>query len=380
LAVNQEKLRVLAGTVDVEVGLLVPQGWWSLEWQRRFLLEVPDPRVRLFPARVWLEGRSGAYLYPPWAVWHAISRFQPDIIQVEEEAFALSTCEMALWSRFMRKPLVIFCWENVDRRLSLPRRWARRFSLSTASQVLAGGQGAARLVRTWGYRGRIGVIPQLGVNVDMFVPRATSRDETRFVIGYVGRLVHQKGVDLLIEAARRLLKRGHTIEVTVVGTGPDEAKLRSQVDALGLSPKVIWTGAVAHDRVPEALAGFDVLVLPSRSVSGWTEQFGHVLIEAMAMGVPVVGSSCGEIPSVIGRSDLVFPEGDAGALADTLQRLLLDPRHREEASRHGLARVMEHYTHERIAARTIAFWRSLLEPGATPPHGLDHERDERAVV
>jgi glycosyltransferase involved in cell wall biosynthesis len=89
-----------------------------------------------------------------------------------------------------------------------------------------------------------------------------------------------------------------------------------------------------------------------------------VLIEAMAMGVPVIGSTSGEIPNVIGRPDLVFPEGDAQRLAAILERMIREPEWREEAGRYGMTRVYQHYTHERIAERLVSLWQNLLEPNS----------------
>lgn len=86
-----------------------------------------------------------------------------------------------------------------------------------------------------------------------------------------------------------------------------------------------------------------------------------MLIEAMASGVPVVGSTCGEIPNVIGRDDLVFPEGDAEALAGILERLMRDHGYWEEVRAYGLARVREHFTMERIAERLVELWLEVLK-------------------
>ena len=122
-----------------------------------------------------------------------------------------------------------------------------------------------------------------------------------------------------------------------------------------------WRDGVPHDRVPEVMNEFDVLVLPSRTGETWKEQFGHVLIEAMCMGIPVIGSTCGEIPHVIGRDDLVFPEGDALSLAKIVRRLILEPDWDREVSQYGRDRVQQHFTHERVAERLIDLWHQVLE-------------------
>jgi glycosyltransferase involved in cell wall biosynthesis len=151
--------------------------------------------------------------------------------------------------------------------------------------------------------------------------------------------------------------------------------LRQIAEQQQVTDRVIWRDSIPHHEVPEVLSQFDVLVLPSRTSSTWKEQFGHVLIEAMAMGIPAVGSDSGEIPNVIHRADLVFPEGDAIALAVILQQMVNEPGWREEVARYGFERVQQHYTHDRIAARLIDLWRSLLEsPKTVAPLAIELSR------
>jgi glycosyltransferase involved in cell wall biosynthesis len=145
------------------------------------------------------------------------------------------------------------------------------------------------------------------------------------------------------------------------GSGRGEAELRQA--AIEVAEWVTWRGGVVHEQVPAVLGQFDVLVLPSRTTPGWKEQFGHVLIEAMTMGIPVVGSDSGEIPKVIGREDLVFAEGDAIGLAKILRRLIEDRQWRAEVQQYGLERVAQHYTHDRIAERLVVLWRKVLGGG-----------------
>jgi glycosyltransferase involved in cell wall biosynthesis len=112
----------------------------------------------------------------------------------------------------------------------------------------------------------------------------------------------------------------------------------------------------------------NTLVLPSETTYqfktltavGWKEQFGHVLIEAMACRVPVIGSDSGEIPNVIGDAGLVFPEGDAEALRNCLQQFMERPELAQQLAQKGYERTMEKYTNQALAKQQLEFYQELL--------------------
>lgn len=366
VGVNQGKLNVIAETESVEVGLLAPSNWKALEWNRLLPLESPYPKLHLYSAPVAFTGKGGAHLYAPWDLWRVLNDFKPDLIQVEEEVFSLSTFELAIWSRLTKTPMVVFGWENLERQLSAPRWWICQFVLNTVKAIIPGNQDGANIMRQWGYAGLLEVMPQMGVDPDFFAPPdppidAPKRGDRPFRIGFLGRLAKAKGIDLIFAAVQLLRQKKLNCCVTLCGSGSDEAALKQKAENLQIADWVIWRGAVRHEQAPAELSQFDVLVLPSRTTLEWKEQFGHVLIEAMAMRIPVVGSSSGEIPNVIGRSDLIFREEDALGLAAILERMIRDPDWWQAVGEYGLARVHQLYTHERIAERLISLWRSVLE-------------------
>jgi glycosyltransferase involved in cell wall biosynthesis len=103
----------------------------------------------------------------------------------------------------------------------------------------------------------------------------------------------------------------------------------------------------------------DVLVLPARTRPNWKEQFGRMLIEGMACGVPVVGSRSGAIPEVIGQAGLTFAEGDVEALRACLASLIAHPRLREQLIAAGRERVLSYYTQAQVAAATLQVYREM---------------------
>jgi len=359
VSVNQRKLDALARTGVVDVALLAPERWKQRDWNRIFELERPFGTIRIFPAPVLFNGIAGAYLYDPLAVCKAISRFRPDIVQVEQEVFSLCALQLALIAKLYRRPVVFFGWENLDRSLSFIRRMTRRTVLSLADAVICGNGDNETLVRRWGYRGPTVIMPQLGVDTDLFAPAHRKRC-AEFTAGYLGRLVYEKGIDILLSSLAILRERGRGIHLMVCAEGPLRQELVRRAHEKNLSQLVSWREPVPHSEVPQVMAELDVLVLPSRTVARWKEQFGHVLIEAMAMGIPVVGSSCGEIPNVIGRQDLIFAENDPRELAEILERMVQDDEWRAEVSQYVAERVSRLYTHETIAKRLVSVYRNLL--------------------
>lgn len=365
VGVNQGKLKAIADTNKAEVGLLAPSNWKGLEWNRPLPVERPYSNLHIYTAPVLFPGRGGAHLYSPLEIQRVLHEFQPDVVQVEEEVFSLSTCEIAAWTRLKKVPLAVFGWENLDRQLPLPRQWTQRFVLESAQLIIAGNQDGAHLLRQWGYKGLVEVMPQMGVDPTFFSPHLRQPQIGDLRIGFVGRLVPEKGVDVLLRAIAHLRDRGLTCRLVLCGSGSLESELRQLEQQLQIEGWVEWRGAVRHAAVPQELGRMDVLVLPSRSTPTWKEQFGHVLIEAMAMGIPVIGSTCGEIPHVIGRSDLVFPEGKSQDLAAILARMIQEPDWRTTAGADGMNKVQQHYTHEQIAERLLTLWQGLIDQQAT---------------
>jgi glycosyltransferase involved in cell wall biosynthesis len=238
-----------------------------------------------------------------------------------------------------------------------------RFVLRRVAHVIAGNSAArARMIRHGVPPGRVTVLPQLGLDPARYAggnaARAREAGAPRSVgppvVGFIGRVVPEKGVDLLVDALD-----GFDARLLVIGDGIARSGLEART-VLWPGGKAVFTGAVGDTAVPDYLACMDALVLPSRTTATWAEQFGHVLIEAMAAGVPVVGSSSGAIPEVIGEAGLVFPEGDARALRSQLAALFDDPALRRRLIERGRARVQRLYTNDRIARAQRDIYRRVL--------------------
>ena len=297
---------------------------------------VPRPGEAVTGIRTW--GRHPAlFVYAPVPLWRALGRTY-DVIDIHEEPFALATAEILLLRRLRRQraPYVLYSAQNLDKRYPPPFRWLERWALRHAVALSVCNSEAGRICERKGFPGVATLIP-LGVDTQRFSPGPEGATSEAPVIGYVGRLEPHKGVDVLLEA----LAEVDGAVLRVAGAGPEEARLRTRTAALGLDERVRLVGSLTQERLPAFYRGLDVLVVPSRPTPGWLEQFGRVVVEAMACGVPVIASDTGALPDVVGDAGLLVPPDDPRALAACLRTLLGDEPARRELAHRGVTQAQQ---------------------------------------
>jgi glycosyltransferase involved in cell wall biosynthesis len=206
----------------------------------------------------------------------------------------------------------------------------------------------------------------MGVDTELFrLDRAAGVDFLREVgweekgppvVGYLGRFVPEKGVELLRGVLERLATPWRAL---FVGGGPLEQSLRAWARGHGDRVRVI-TG-VPHAGVPRVLNAMDVLCAPSQTTPRWKEQFGRMLAEGFACGVPVLTSDSGEIPHTAGDAGRVLPEADAAAWTTALAELLESPARRSELSERGRERAVTRFSWPVVAKAHLDFFNSVLD-------------------
>lgn len=310
--------------------------------------------LRTIPLR--FNGNFHLHYYP--TLFRELQQLRPDVVHLDEEPYNAATWLGVRAARRVGAAVTFFAWQNLHRAYPPPFRWFEKAVYVACPQAIAGNRDAADVLRRKGYTGAITVLPQFGVDPALFAPAEQPETSTVLRIGYAGGLLPEKGVDLLLRACAALQGEWR---LRIAGGGAEAATLRRMAEELGVAARIGWEQRIPSDRMAAFYRGLDVLVLPSRTLPNWKEQFGRVLIEAMACGVAVVGSNSGEIPHVIGDAGLIFPEEDAVGLAAHLQRLLDDRTETQRLAQAGRARVLAHFTMAHIAAETVAVYHRLLE-------------------
>jgi glycosyltransferase involved in cell wall biosynthesis len=361
---NQAKIAALAQCPGAQITLVTPQGWRGPLYANKAdvfdSIAAPNVVHRIIPAA--FIGKESAYLYSS-SIISLIRRLQPDIVHVEQGAYALSYAEI-LWASGKFSPqsrALFFTWWNLPYVLRGIKKMSESYNLAHSACAIAGNSAARDVLHAHGFARPIHVLPQLGIDLSAYtsIPRPP-RANNRFTIGYAGRIDKEKGVLNLVRAVNQMQGKANAA-LYFVGAGDvleDSKRL-----ALEHSIPLLHHPAVRNETLPEHLAKMDVLVLPSRSTPQWVEQFGHILLEAMAAGVPVIGSSSGEIPNVIGDAGMVFEEGNTVQLAVLLDRLSSNVNERIVFAEKGRTRVAEHFTHDKIAEAQWRIYEWMLREG-----------------
>lgn len=333
--------------------LVVPRRWRHEYSSETFVPESLSTLCgRMSARRIIRPGKVQRHVYVT-DIPGLLGRIRPRIAFLEAEPTSLPALQWG-WALHRRGvPFGVQVDENLPRPYPTIARVIRRWSTATAAFAAARSPTAARLLNEVAPSLPTPLIPH---HVPGWTQAPIARADRAFTVGYAGRFVPEKGLDDLVRAVSGI----GGARARLVGNGPLLGQLRQQARA---GAPIDIVNDVAHDDMDNAFASFDVLVLPSRTTPTWAEQFGRVLVEALWCGVPVVGSSSGEIPWVIESTGggVVFPEGDADALRRTLVTLRDDPERRDRLAAAGRAAVEARFGVLAVARALSAALRFALE-------------------
>jgi glycosyltransferase involved in cell wall biosynthesis len=333
----------------------VPPNWGSQSLQIAF---THGYELKTLP--IWLSGNYHLHFYPSLA--KELQAFKPDVLHIDEEPYNLATFLALRAGKSMGCKTVVFSWQNLFRNYPPPFRWMESAVLKSCDAAIVGSVEAQHVLKQKYTNIKTHVIPQFGVDENVFTTKSPrgAHSQQMFTVGYAGRLVYEKGVDLILKAIAPL----QNVKALIVGEGDQLPKLKALAKEFGLGERCEFRPNVPSTHMVSFYHVIDAFVLPSRTLPNWKEQFGRVLIEAMSCGVPVIGARSGEIPSVIGELDdsaggLLFNEDDVAGLRSAIERLVSDNALHAAFATFGRQRVLEHYTMRHISEQTVKVYCGL---------------------
>lgn len=287
-----------------------------------------------------------------------------DVVHCWEEPYVVAAAQIARGIE-RNACFVPATFQNIAKRYPLPIRMLERRVMARANGWIAFGHTTYDTQRNRpGYVSKPARVLSPGVDTSAFHPDPNERQRTRerlgftsrdTVVGFTGRFVEEKGIETLLEAFARATRPWNLL---FVGGGALAERITS-VQRQHPS-RVRLVADVSHDDVPAYLNAMDLLCAPSRTTGRWTEQFGRMLIEAMACGVPVLASQSGEVPHVVQDAGLLIPEDDPVKWTEAIDRLVTDAATREELSARGLTRARAEFSWPIVARRHLDFFEEVL--------------------
>jgi len=263
--------------------------------------------------------------------------------------------------RKTRTPLVSTChtWYDNNPVVRLYGALDRLVLRNYAGVVAVSDEVQQRLLRAGVPAHRVHLIRN-GIDLQPFDTPRPSPEEQRgpdrpLLVGLVGRLATEKGVDLFLQAAKDVLVDQPSTRFVVLGDGPDRAKLEALIDHLSIRTSVSMPGR--SENMPSVYASLDIMVSSSRK-----EGLPIAILEGMASGLPVVATAVGAVPSVVqdGRTGVLVPPENVGALKSAILGLLRDPMQRERYGHAGRRSIAENFSAERMSADYLALYQEVL--------------------
>lgn len=335
--------------------------------------------ISLRPLRVYGSKRPQMFLFEPRL--KQVLREGWDVIHCWEEPYVFSGAQIAWWAP-TQVPLVYLTYQNIAKLYPPPFGWLESRTLRRAQALISGGQTVAEVQRARVSRARGSVsdgfvqdIVPLGVDTAVFRPDARARHQIRERLGildadgpvvvYMGRLVEEKGMRVLMAAMTNQARAKRPHQMLILGGGPMEAELRQWASQ---HPHAVrFFTSVPHEDVPDYLRAGDILIAPSETRPAWKEQLGRMLLEGGASGLALIGSDSGEIPFVIADAGLVVPEGNVHAWSDAIGALLTDPDRIAALGRRGRAHVDATYSWRIVGSKLVRVFDRVLGLEETSP-------------
>lgn len=257
------------------------------------------------------------------------------------------------------KKVVATVWENIpyNHESIRGRKEFKRRALREVDQFIAVTKQARDALIKEGCNPKKITLIYPGIDLARFKPRQRKHNSKNIL--YVGRLVKEKGIWTIFDAFKTLLEKNPSLQLRFCGSGEEERSLRKAIAHDGLQQAVIIQPA-SYEEMPRVYQNADIFVLASESTKHWQEQFGMVLIEAMAAGLPTIATRSGAIPEVVGNAGLIVKEKDAKEFARAMNLLLHNTAVRAAYSKNGQKRVRRLFDRQKTAKKFFKVYQEMV--------------------
>ena len=355
-SVNQQFYAQVEQQTGWELTIITPSNWKN-EYSEKLAPERwSGYQGQLLNIPVWKPGSVPLHVYRSTFI-SLLKKLKPDVIYVHHEPHGAATAQVYLANCLsLRQPIGFYSAQNILKSYPAPFRQTEQIVFQDSCFAFPVSFSVKDVLYSKGFRGNTTVLP-LGIDPDVYFPHAgevakeLQNSEQEILVGYLGRITEEKGLKILLCSLRQI--QDLPWRLIVVGSGSYEAEFDKITNNFQLNHRINRLGYVPHAKAPLYLSAFDLLVLPSETRPNWKEQFGRVIIEAMACGTPVIGSDSGEIPHLIQATNggVTFPEGQPEALAEKLKHLIINASARSQLAEQGRKAVLQNYTNVSLAKR-----------------------------
>jgi glycosyltransferase involved in cell wall biosynthesis len=365
VAVNRRLANEMAraGGDDWEITAVAPKFFQGD--LRPITLEQSDGELcRVEPVDTYLSGKIHMFVYG--ARVRELLRQPWDLVHCWEEPYIVACGQVAWWTP-RKTPFVFWTAQNISKTYPPPFSRIEKYCVERCAGWMGSGQLVIdAMLKRPGYDRKPHRVMPLGVDVERFRPNPAARETVRTrlgwspmnppVVGYMGRFVEEKGVGLLMRALDRVATPWRAL---FMGGGPMEGGLRQWAARYGDRVRIV--NNVPHDEVPAHLNAMDMLCAPSQTMDNWREQFGRMVIEAFACGVPVISSDSAELPFVVGDAGVIAGEHNEDAWVTAIGDLIDNAANRSELSRMGIERARSTYAWPVVARDHLDFFSQVLD-------------------
>jgi len=391
--VNQNRWKRLAQDKNYEVHLLIPQ-YWEQTWFGEKVVyepkEVHDDNFHVYPMPTTSIKNWGKYFFK--SIDGKFREIKPDLIYIIHEESILIHHQIYLYKKlFSPKSKIIFFSMNARgipyQKSTHPikkhiHKWMWENIKKNTDAALVHYPGCLDSLRSGDYNKPIYLQTQVGVDETLFAPNECIRDEYRrkinfkdkFVIGYTGRLIVDKGVDDLVDVFIKLSQKYENIALLLVGNGNLKESIKDNLGKYSLQDRVHITGFIDQAEVPNYMNAMDTFVLGSKTMPHWIDTFPLVTVQAQATKVPVIASDSASIPWQLDDSAKIFKEGDREELYQALEEFINNKELRDDYAAKGQNRSHENFCHISMTEN----FKKIVEQVMSGEF-IYHEKDEKYI-